>query len=183
MSTIALKIESGDDGLVARVPTIGRVSLFSQLPQVLTEGAVVGQITTLRSVRNLTMPAGGPWVLRKTLIASRDVGMGVHTALLSLRLWDESAAAEQTGAAGDGGVFYTSPMSGQYYLRPAPDQAPFIQVGDVIEPGTQIGLVEVMKFFYPLIFEDEGRWRILEILTGESKSLDAGDAVLRLEAL
>lgn len=183
MSSIALIVESGADGLEARIPAIGRVSLFSQLPEVLTEGSVVGHVTTLRQTRTLVMPAGGPWVIRQVLIPSRDVGVGVKTPLLTLRNWDEEAAAGDAAAADEAGQLYASPMAGQYYRRPAPDQAPFIEVGDIIEPGTQIGLVEVMKFFYPLVFEGKGKWRITELLAGESSSLEAGDPVIRIEAV
>lgn len=183
MSNIALNVESSADGLVARIPAIGRVSLFSQLPEVLTEGSVVGHVTTLRQTRTLVMPSGGPWLLRKVLVTSRGVGVGVATPILQLRNWDEADSGEDAAAAAEAGVFYATPMAGQYYRRPSPDQEPFIRVGDVIEPGTQIGLVEVMKFFYPLVFEGQGRWRVTELMTGESASLEAGDSVIRIEAV
>lgn len=181
METIELSIVPTDDGLEARIPVLGRVSLFSTLADTLTEGTVVGQVTVLRQVKNLALPSGGPWVLRRNLISSRSVGVGVGTPLLALRLWDESAEAVDADASEGDGQLYASPMAGQYYRRPAPDQPPFIEVGDVIEEGTQLGLVEVMKFFYPLVFEGRGRWRITELVAGETISLEAGDPVIRIE--
>jgi acetyl-CoA carboxylase biotin carboxyl carrier protein len=41
----------------------------------------------------------------------------------------------------------TAPMPGIFYHRPSPDQAPFVEVGQVISPGDVVGLIEVMKMF------------------------------------
>ncbi|ADE40016.1 acetyl-CoA carboxylase [Candidatus Puniceispirillum marinum] len=40
-----------------------------------------------------------------------------------------------------------SPLPGIFYRRPAPDQPNFKEVGDKIEAGDVIGLVEVMKTY------------------------------------
>lgn len=39
------------------------------------------------------------------------------------------------------------PLPGTFYRKPAPDQPPFKEVGDVVAVGDTIGLVEVMKSF------------------------------------
>lgn len=183
MSTIELKLHSSDAGLAAVATRIGRVSLAGTLPEMLVAGAVVGTQTTLRTTSYLVMPEGGPWRLDGPVLTARDTGVGVGAPLLRIRLWDDSQASAGAGEGDAAGQLFRSPMSGQYYRRPSPDQPAFIAVGDVVETGAQIGLVEVMKFFYPLVFEGKGRWRILEILVGETASLDAGDPVLRIEAV
>jgi len=38
-----------------------------------------------------------------------------------------------------------SPIVGTFYRAPAPDAAPFVQVGSVIQPGTVLCIVEAMK--------------------------------------
>lgn len=40
-----------------------------------------------------------------------------------------------------------SPMVGVFYSRPEPGAKPFVQVGDVVETETTVGLIEVMKVF------------------------------------
>jgi biotin carboxyl carrier protein len=40
-----------------------------------------------------------------------------------------------------------SPLPGTFYRKPAPDQAPFKDVGDAVAIDDVIGLVEVMKVF------------------------------------
>lgn len=40
-----------------------------------------------------------------------------------------------------------APLPGVFYRRPAPDKAPFVEVGDTITAGQTVGLVEIMKQF------------------------------------
>lgn len=45
------------------------------------------------------------------------------------------------------GVPIPSPMVGVFYSQPSPDEPPFVQVGDRIERGQVIGIIEAMKVF------------------------------------
>lgn len=181
MAKFTLRLDTAPEGLIARSPAIGRVRLLASWPAVLGAGATVGRLSVLRKDYELVLPeTGGPWVVEESLVRGSDVGVGATWPLLRLRLWDDASEASAAGANA-GGLAFASPMSGQYYRKPAPDQPPFVSVGDTIEEGAQIGLVEVMKFFYPLIFTMKGRYRVTELLLGESASIDAGDLVLRVE--
>jgi len=40
-----------------------------------------------------------------------------------------------------------SPMVGTFYRRPAPTSPAFVEVGDRVEPGTPLCIIEVMKLF------------------------------------
>lgn len=182
MDTLEMKLVPTSEGIDACTPAIGQVLLFSTWENTLTEGTVIGQVRTLRTTRALVMPEGGPWTVRQRYLQGREAGLGVGAPVLSLRLLDAEADAAQADAEAKAGRVYPSPMAGQYYRRPAPDQPPFVEVGSILKPGTQIGLVEVMKFFYPLVFEGQGVWKVTELLVGESTSLEAGDPVLRMEA-
>lgn len=42
-------------------------------------------------------------------------------------------------------VYVTSPMVGTYYNAPSPDDSPFIKVGDKVEKGTVVCIIEAMK--------------------------------------
>jgi acetyl-CoA carboxylase biotin carboxyl carrier protein len=44
-------------------------------------------------------------------------------------------------------VAVRSPMVGTFYLRPSPDQPPFVAVGSTVHAGDTVCLVEVMKMF------------------------------------
>lgn len=38
-------------------------------------------------------------------------------------------------------------MSGIFYRKPSPEEPPFIELGDKVEKGDALGLVEMMKLF------------------------------------
>jgi acetyl-CoA carboxylase biotin carboxyl carrier protein len=47
--------------------------------------------------------------------------------------------------ASGGGSEVPAPLLGTYYSAPKPGAAPFVKVGDRVEPDTVIGVIEVMK--------------------------------------
>ncbi|MDE0524409.1 MAG: acetyl-CoA carboxylase [Boseongicola sp.] len=49
-----------------------------------------------------------------------------------------------------------SPIPGTFYRRPAPDEPPFVEVGDAVAEGDVVALVEVMKSFHPIKADAEG---------------------------
>lgn len=40
-----------------------------------------------------------------------------------------------------------SPLPGLFYRKPGPDKEPYAEVGDIIEAGQTVGLIEIMKQF------------------------------------
>ncbi|HZR98039.1 MAG TPA: biotin/lipoyl-containing protein [Chloroflexota bacterium] len=54
--------------------------------------------------------------------------------------------APDAGAA-TGLVAVPAPMVGTFYVAPAPDAPPFVEVGAAVEESTTVGLVEAMKVF------------------------------------
>jgi len=57
------------------------------------------------------------------------------------------AAAEPKAPPAPSGVPIISPMAGIFYRQPSPDADPFHDVGDRVEAGDVVGLIEVMKLF------------------------------------
>jgi len=56
-------------------------------------------------------------------------------------------ATTATAKVDDGLIAVRSPMVGTAYRRPAPGEAPFVEVGDRVEKGTPLCLIEVMKLY------------------------------------
>lgn len=50
-----------------------------------------------------------------------------------------------------------SPMVGVFYRCPSPDSPPYVEVGDEVELGQTIGLIEAMKVFSEVPCEAAGR--------------------------
>jgi acetyl-CoA carboxylase biotin carboxyl carrier protein len=71
-----------------------------------------------------------------------------------------------------------SPLPGVFYRRPAPDKEEFVKVGDEVQEGDVIGLIEVMKNFFELKAEQSGR--VEKFLVNNEEVLEAGQEVIEL---
>jgi biotin carboxyl carrier protein len=49
-----------------------------------------------------------------------------------------------------------SPYPGTFYRRPNPQSEPYVSEGSTVEPGTVVGMVEIMKNFYEIRSEAAG---------------------------
>src|SRR5260364_258537 len=54
------------------------------------------------------------------------------------------------------GHVLTSPMVGTFYRAPSPEAAPFVQVGDPVEKGQPIGIIEAMKLLNEIEADEAG---------------------------
>ncbi|MDJ1434521.1 acetyl-CoA carboxylase [Halostagnicola sp. A-GB9-2] len=72
-----------------------------------------------------------------------------------------------------------SPMPGVFYRRPDPDEERFVEVGDQVEEGERIGLVEVMKNFHDIEAPEAGT--VVEFLVENEGEIEADQAIARLE--
>lgn len=78
-------------------------------------------------------------------------------------------------------VEITSPMVGTFYRAPAPDAAPYVQVGDLVEPGQVLFIIEAMKMMNEI--ESEYRGRIVGFLVENGESVEYGQPLIRLEIM
>lgn len=69
----------------------------------------------------------------------------------------------------------TAPMGGIFYAAPAPGKPAFVEIGQKVHKGDQLGIVEVMKLFTPVMADAEGT--IVAILV-ENQQTVAKDEVL-----
>lgn len=76
------------------------------------------------------------------------------------------------------GHIVTAPMIGTYYSAPSPGEAPFVQVGDEVELGQAIGIIEAMKIMNEIIADRAGI--VLEILVENAQPVEYGSPLLRL---
>lgn len=71
-----------------------------------------------------------------------------------------------------------APMFGMFSRAPAPNDAPFVQMGDAIQKGQKLGLLEAMKIFTSIEADRDGR--IVAILAEDGQEVDAGQALFML---
>lgn len=70
-----------------------------------------------------------------------------------------------------------APLSGIVYLRPGPDQPPYVEVGQAIKAGMAVCVIEAMKTFIEIRAERDG---IVEaILIAPGTLVDAGQPLMR----
>ena len=72
----------------------------------------------------------------------------------------------------------TSPMVGTFYRSPAPDEASFVEVGDRIQPGQTVCIIEAMKLMNELEAEISGE--IVDILVENAEPIEFGQPLMRV---
>lgn len=72
-----------------------------------------------------------------------------------------------------------SPMVGTAYLSPEPGAPPFIKVGDTVNAGQTLMVVEAMKTFNPIPAPRAGK--VAAILVTDSQPVEYGEALVILE--
>ena len=70
-------------------------------------------------------------------------------------------------------------MPGTFYRAPAPGQTPFVSVGDRVEDGQTLAILEAMKMLNPVEADRAGR--IVRILVEDGAAVDAGTPLFELE--
>jgi len=78
----------------------------------------------------------------------------------------------------DEGYLVTAPMIGTYYSAPSPGEAPFVHVGDEVEVGQVVGIIEAMKIMNEIISDRAGV--VLEVMVENAQPVEYGSPLLRL---
>ena len=86
-----------------------------------------------------------------------------------------AAVASAPPAATDTSILRT-PLAGIFYTAPSPDDPVYVDVGDLVEAGQIVGLIEAMKVFNEIHAEQPGR--LVRLLATNGQSVAAGDPLL-----
>ncbi|MBO6940642.1 MAG: hypothetical protein JJ863_37055 [Deltaproteobacteria bacterium] len=186
--SLVARAEAKDGLFLLRPPTVG---LWREAPRkgsLVTPGAPIGAIEVLGQRIPLFAPHDAAGIVTEVFDEGR-ARSPVDYATVLLRLDPEGAgeAVAATAAAGDaaeGGLVFASPMSGRFYAKPSPDQPAFLKVGDVVETGQAVCLLEVMKTFNRVTYGGPGlpaRAKVAAIVPADGDDIDEGAPILRLE--
>jgi oxaloacetate decarboxylase alpha subunit len=76
-------------------------------------------------------------------------------------------------------VAITSPMVGTFYRAPAPDADPYLEVGDTVDVGQTVCIVEAMKLMNEI--ESEVRGKIVKVLVENAQPVEYGQSLFLVE--
>lgn len=91
------------------------------------------------------------------------------------------AASAPLAEAGETGDTINSPIVGSFYRAPAPDAAPYVEVGQVVEKGQVLCIVEAMKLMNEI--ESEYKCKILKICKENAQAVEFGDPLFVIQKL
>lgn len=77
------------------------------------------------------------------------------------------------------GTVVTSPFVGTFYRAPSPDAPPFVDLGDTVQKGQTLCIVEAMKLMNEIEAEVSGK--IVEIYVENAQPVEFGEPLFRIE--
>lgn len=104
----------------------------------------------------------------------------VHTVAVPQVAPVATPAPPPASATTPSGKLETSPMVGVFYSAPSPNDPPFVKVGQKVEAGDTLGIIEAMKIMNPLEATQSGI--IEEILVNNAEVVEFGQPVIRYKA-
>lgn len=78
-----------------------------------------------------------------------------------------TAAPAPVAEPEDDGVNVTAPMVGTFYASASPEAAPYVQVGDRINEGDTLCIIEAMKMMNPIEADVSGVIKSIRVQNGE----------------
>ncbi len=88
----------------------------------------------------------------------------------STQVLPEVSKSSNVTDSADNQIMIKSPIIGTFYRRPSPDKEPFINVGDSINVGDVVGIVEAMKLFNEI--ESEVSGTIVKVLVDDMSPVE-----------
>ena len=89
-----------------------------------------------------------------------------------------SAPSSNAAPAEDYAELVTAPMVGTYYAAASPDEAPFVKVGQKVNKGDVLCIIEAMKMMSEITAQYDGV--VAEILAENGQAVGFGAPLLRL---
>lgn len=89
------------------------------------------------------------------------------------------AAPAESAPAASNTIEVKSPMIGTFYRSPKPGEPPFINVGDTINEGDHICIIEAMKLFNEI--ESEVSGKIVKVLVDDASPVEYDQPLFLVE--
>ncbi len=70
----------------------------------------------------------------------------------------------------EGTLAVRAPLVGTFYLAPSPGAEPFVRIGEEVETGQTLGIVEAMKLMNPIVADSAGV--VADVRVGDAESVE-----------
>ena len=87
--------------------------------------------------------------------------------------------AEKSADVPEKGDYITSPIIGTFYTSPSPEKPCFVRVGDTVNAGDVVCIIESMKLMNEIASEFSGK--VAEIYVNNGDSVEFGQKLMRIE--
>lgn len=74
--------------------------------------------------------------------------------------------------------YISAPLVGTFYTAASPDAPPFIKIGDRVQPGDVLGIIEAMKLMNEVESDVEGE--VVQILVENANSVEYGTRIFAI---
>lgn len=153
--------ERAGSQFVVKSPAVGLYWNSPDEGTVLIGGSFAGKLQILNSVYELHIPDDVFGIVVPSEQLDRVTKVEYGQELFRLNPQESLVDVEKHHLAEVGahheeqgnGFVITAFTDGIFYRRPSPDAPPYVKVGDRIEKGKTLGLIEVMKSFNHIIFK------------------------------
>ncbi len=182
---LLIQSEEGKNFLLA--PTVGIFTCALEPGQLLVPGQSAGSLTTLGVARTVVVPAGcsGRIASERFERVYQPVGFGTRIYELEPISEGQSFETELASEAESSNLVLCSSHAGRFWHRPSPADDAFANEGDVVEDGSVIGLIEVMKTFTHVHYRATGglppRAKLLRFLAGDGAEIKNNAALIEVE--
>ena len=124
--------------------------------------------------------------LKKSTGSDVVVGSQIHYAVESLPAPQAVPAVAKPTASGAADVSkdnkdIKSPMVGTFYRAPSPEAEPFVEVGQTVEVGQVVCIVEAMKLMNEI--KSEVRGKITEVAVQNAEPVEFGQTLFIVDPL
>ena len=188
--TLAVKtLRLADGRIELRSPGVGLWRGGPAPGTLLMPGAQVGQLEALGVLHDLVLDDQAHGLSIGDAAVSRLARVPVEHGSLLLTLDPSTGAvlaveAEAEAGSGAGGLVFSAPSSGRFYVRPSPDKPAFVESGSVVDEGQTLCLLEIMKTFHRISYGGPGlpkRAKIVAVGPADGADVEVGDTLFELE--
>lgn len=146
---------------------------------------IIGRLLELAAryrLEELEVAEGGLTVRLLAPEASADERAAGHDRLLwRLPTWPEAAEAPAPPARPETARPLLAPLTGTFFRAASPEADPFVEVGQSVEEGQVVGLIEAMKVYSEVHADRAGV--VVEIVAQNGQLVQRGDVLLYIDPI